>query len=138
MPSDDADIRDLAEAGRLIEAIRLYRERHGVDLAEARDAVERLRSGEAPAASAPPVERTALDPALLAEIDGLLRDGKRIPAIKLLRERFSTFGLKEAKDEIDRRAAARVVGHGVDQLDAPVFDAAVHDLHRERQGITRI
>lgn len=35
------DIRALAESGRKIEAIKLYRERTGAGLAEAKEAVER-------------------------------------------------------------------------------------------------
>lgn len=38
----DDDLRELRDGGRAIEAIKLYRERHGVGLAEAKRAVEGL------------------------------------------------------------------------------------------------
>jgi len=41
--SSDDDIRKLAKKGKTIEAIKLYRERHGVGLKEAKDAVEALK-----------------------------------------------------------------------------------------------
>jgi hypothetical protein len=42
LPDDGMqDIRDLAAAGQKIEAIKLYRERTGVGLAQAKNAVER-------------------------------------------------------------------------------------------------
>jgi ribosomal protein L7/L12 len=41
VPEDDlADIRALAQSGKKIEAIKLYRERTGAGLAEAKTAVE--------------------------------------------------------------------------------------------------
>ena len=45
-PADAAfeeEVRRLAAAGNLINAIKLYRERTGCGLAEAKDAVERIR-----------------------------------------------------------------------------------------------
>lgn len=38
----DADIRDLAQAGHTIQAIKWYRELHQVGLAEAKSAVEEM------------------------------------------------------------------------------------------------
>jgi len=38
----DADIRELLQAEQLIRAIKVYRERYGSGLAEAKDAVERI------------------------------------------------------------------------------------------------
>lgn len=38
----DADIVELVRNHQIIEAIKLYRERHGVDLASAKDAVDKL------------------------------------------------------------------------------------------------
>ncbi|WP_208752424.1 hypothetical protein [Corallococcus carmarthensis] len=42
-PDADAAIAQAVEEGNLIQAIKLYRERHGVGLKEAKDAVEALR-----------------------------------------------------------------------------------------------
>ena len=44
MPKDatDEDVRALAEEGRKIEAIKLYRTLHGVGLKEAKDAVDEM------------------------------------------------------------------------------------------------
>jgi ribosomal protein L7/L12 len=47
-----ADVEELVRRGRKIEAIRRYREQHGVGLKDAKDAVDRveatLRAGQAP------------------------------------------------------------------------------------------
>lgn len=40
---DMADVQELVRRGQLIQAIKLYRERTGVGLAEAKAAVERMR-----------------------------------------------------------------------------------------------
>ncbi|HBP23177.1 MAG TPA: 50S ribosomal protein L7/L12, partial [Planctomycetes bacterium] len=39
---DDEDIRDFLRAGKKIQAIKVYRERYGVGLKQAKDAVERM------------------------------------------------------------------------------------------------
>ncbi len=44
--SEEAELVELVRSGRKIEAVKLYRERHGVGLKEAKDAVEAL-AGEA-------------------------------------------------------------------------------------------
>ncbi|HEV7129078.1 MAG TPA: hypothetical protein VGN32_16730 [Ktedonobacterales bacterium] len=41
-------IRDLAHSGHKIEAIKLYHERHGVGLREAKEAVEAITEGGGP------------------------------------------------------------------------------------------
>jgi ribosomal protein L7/L12 len=49
-PEPAADpIRDLVRGGHKIEAIKLYRERHGVGLRAAKEAVEAIMEGGAPA-----------------------------------------------------------------------------------------
>ena len=42
-------VEGLLAAGRKIEAIKLYREQHGVGLKEAKEAVEAIAAGRAPA-----------------------------------------------------------------------------------------
>lgn len=49
----DEDVRALLAQNRLIDAIKLYREIHGVGLKEAKDAVEAMRDGETVAESKP-------------------------------------------------------------------------------------
>src|SRR5439155_19686342 len=98
----DPEIQAHVAAGRKIEAIRLYRQRYGVGLAEAKDAVEAMAAGQP--VPAPPSDHAPLspidDPTLRHDVELLLREGKKIPAIKLLRERSGS-GLKEAKDAVD-------------------------------------
>lgn len=98
----DADIALLLQQGRKIEAIKLYRERTGVGLAEAKDAVEAMETGQEP-----PVGRV-IDPAWEAESISLLERGQKIEAIKLYRQRHDV-GLKEAKEAVETLA----VGHGI-------------------------
>lgn len=102
-PGDDAglhaELRPLLREGRLIEAIRLYRERTGKGLAEAKAAVDALHAktaGRPEDAAAPAME-------LEAEIIPLLKEGRKIEAIKLHRERTGA-GLKESKEAVERLA----------------------------------
>lgn len=44
-PNDDEAVMALVRENKLIEAIKVYRERHGGDLAAAKQAVERLAAG---------------------------------------------------------------------------------------------
>ena len=105
MEQQESEIRELLAAGRKIEAIRLYRDRYGVGLKEAKDAVEAFERGAPlPPAPSPPSSGLADSPELAAIIDPLLWEGRLIQAIKLYRER-STASLKEAKDIIEARAA---------------------------------
>lgn len=90
----DKDVAELIQQNRKIEAIKLYRERMGVGLREARDAVEAIERGIEPNVvfdMRPPDE---------AELDLLLQQGRKIEAIKLYRDRTG-MGLKEAKDAVD-------------------------------------
>ncbi|MBZ0300416.1 MAG: ribosomal protein L7/L12 [Anaerolineae bacterium] len=43
--ADEAELRDLLASGKKIEAIKFYRERTGLGLKEAKDAVEDLERG---------------------------------------------------------------------------------------------
>jgi ribosomal protein L7/L12 len=90
----------LLQGGKKIGAIKLYRERTGVGLKEAKDAVEALERGE------PLPTREAVDSTMEAEIVRLLEGGKKIEAIKVYRERTG-IGLKEAKDAVEAVTAQR-------------------------------
>ena len=102
MPTDDTNFEDelraLMAAGRKIEAIKQYRAATGAGLADAKNAVEALER----AASLPP--RESVDSSFEDEILSLLKQGQKIRAIKLYREKTGV-GLKESKDFIDALAA---------------------------------
>lgn len=99
-----AEVGHLLGRGRKIEAIKLVRERTGLGLKDAKELVERLESGgetgEIQAGT-----RAGLPDADLGEVRRALGQGRKIEAIKLVRERTG-MGLKEAKDfveSLDRR-----------------------------------
>jgi ribosomal protein L7/L12 len=97
---EDADVLDLLRGGKKIDAVKRYRERHGVGLNEAVDAVEALQAGRQPATVASPKED--------ADVLELMRGSKKIQAIKVYRERYGV-GLKEAKDAVEALASQ----HGI-------------------------
>jgi ribosomal protein L7/L12 len=104
MAPQDSEIQELISAGRKIEAIRIYRERYGVGLKEAKEAVEALERGESPTwAPSPSSSRLSEDPAFASTIDASLRKGQLLQAIKQYRDRYPV-GLKEAKEIIEARA----------------------------------
>ncbi len=107
--SAPADIQAALFAGKKIEAIRLYREQHGVGLAEAKAAIDdleaKLRAGPGSSLStnfepggSPPFDsaQTAIQAALYA--------GRKIEAIRLYRQAHH-LGLAEAKSVIDEMEA---------------------------------
>lgn len=103
--SDDTDrflaeIQALARSGKKIDAIKLYRERTGVDLVTAKDAVETLARGTPPASEPPS------DEWIQAEIVPLLTEGMKIQAIKVYRQK-TALGLMEAKEAIEAIAQER-------------------------------
>ena len=87
----EADIQFLLKAGRKIEAIKLYRERTGAGLKEAKEAVEAIDEGRGRVKRGP-------DPS--PDILSLLREGQKIEAIKLYREQTGA-GLKEAENAVE-------------------------------------
>ncbi len=93
-------VATLLERGQKIEAIKWYRERTGVGLKEAKDAVEAIQRGQV-VPSGPQSDRDLED-----EVVSLLEQGQKIEAIKRYRERTGV-GLKEAKDAVERMAERR-------------------------------
>jgi len=83
----------LAHKGKLV-AIKTYRERTGVGLAEAKHAVDNIERKEKVVASqsSPYVDSDKLQP--------MVRAGQKIQAIKYYRQ-MTGVGLKEAKDAVD-------------------------------------
>jgi ribosomal protein L7/L12 len=98
--SFEGQIISLLGQNQKIAAIKLYREKTGVGLKEAKDAVEALEQGK------PLPSREPVDSSFEGQIISLLEQGQKIGAIKLYREKTGV-GLKEAKDFIDALAADR-------------------------------
>ncbi|MBY6540572.1 hypothetical protein HQ325_18020 [Rhodococcus sp. BP-349] len=90
-----AEIHRLLAADRKIQAIKVYRERTGAGLRDAKVAVESLERGES--LTPGPAQWDDLVPRLTA----LKNEGQAIAAIKLLRERTG-LSLLEAKNAVDR------------------------------------
>ncbi|MBI3945386.1 MAG: ribosomal protein L7/L12 [Armatimonadetes bacterium] len=88
-----------------MEAIKRLRQATGIGLAEAKEAVERL-------AEVLPLEdgrlvpdaRSPSDPLLESDVRRLVGEGKKILAIKRMRE-ATGLGLKEAKESVERLTA---------------------------------
>lgn len=104
MSDDDDKLMKLVQRGRKVEAIQRLRERTGMGLAEAKAEVERL-SMQATAVWAPSTHKPpSAAPPPPGAVDGDIRliaeQGRRIEAIRLLRERHQ-LGLKEAKARLD-------------------------------------
>jgi ribosomal protein L7/L12 len=88
------EIRALLGEGQKIEAIKLYRERTGVWLRQAKEAVEAIERGE------PLPIPEMVDERFERDLIALLDQGQKIEAIKLYRE-CTGVGLKEAKDAVE-------------------------------------
>jgi ribosomal protein L7/L12 len=91
----DEAIQNAMRAGQKIEAIKLYREKTGLGLAEAKENIEAMMRGDTPAWG---TGATSVD--VDTAIQNAIRAGQKIEAIKLYREKTG-LGLKEAKDAID-------------------------------------
>lgn len=95
-PGADDQLHALLAEGRKIEAIKLYRERTGAGLREAKEAVDAIERGQLPPKVAGPVLREVAD----AEIEQEIRSGNMINAIKLYREKTGA-GLQDAKNAVE-------------------------------------
>jgi ribosomal protein L7/L12 len=94
------DVEAVLQSAGKIAAIKLYRERTGTGLAEAKSAVEAIeRQSPAPPPMAGDLEQQVLV---------LLQGGKKIEAIRVYREQTGV-GLKEAKDAVEALAGK----HGI-------------------------
>jgi ribosomal protein L7/L12 len=97
------EVQSLLIQGRKIEAIKLLKERSGIPLEAAKtavDAMEKLGTLGTTTLSIT-TNTTTLSQQDSAEIQRLIRQGEKIEAIKLIRDRTG-LGLKEAKDVADR------------------------------------
>jgi ribosomal protein L7/L12 len=96
------------EAGRLlaqhrkIDAIKLMREKTGLDLSAAKDAVETLEkfpaSARAPSSLTATIRRAEQTS---EEVQKLVAQGRKVEAVKLIRDQTG-LGLKEARELVDR------------------------------------
>jgi len=101
-------LRTVVEAiqrGSKIEAIKHYREATGLGLAESKDAVEAMAASLPPIFGPPPIPHSApsttgLTPERRAAVIALMRQGKKIEAIKIYRE-ATGLGLAESKDAVE-------------------------------------
>ncbi len=94
------EVKRLAQAGKKIEAIKLFREKTGVGLAEAKLAVEAIEKWSG--VPGVPIQISQTVTAIrgessewMREIVELLRQGRKLEAIELFREKTHT-GLREA------------------------------------------
>lgn len=98
-PPDEARLRALAASGNKIEAIKVYREITGSDLATAKNAVEAVQRGEPidiASTQQPPVNAGDTEARIRAE----LAAGRKIEAIKIHRAAFGS-SLQEAKEAVE-------------------------------------
>ena len=92
-------------SGNKVDAIKLLLEATGLDLKQAKDAVEgRPANG---AATRPEASFTKLP----ADVVDALQRGKKVEAVRLLRQ-HTGLGLKEAKDAVDRAGIAASIQAG--------------------------
>lgn len=98
-PDQVQKIHDLIHAKQIISAIQFYQRATGVSLAEAKQAVEEMASGEM--TKPPSGVRNYDNPVLESKIKSLLGKGMKIEAVKIYREEYNT-SLKAAKDAVDR------------------------------------
>ena len=94
------EILRLARGGNKIEAIKIYRETFGTSLAEAKNAVDKLESGQS--ISFQNIQFQTGNSSQLNKIANLARNGNKIEAIKLYRETFEGVSLLEAKNAVER------------------------------------
>lgn len=88
------EVRSLLEQGRKIEAAKLYMSQTGCTLKEAKDAVEALQHGASPSE---PIEP---DADLEANVLRLLKDGEKLKAVKLYRDRTGA-ALADSKRSVE-------------------------------------
>jgi len=111
VPEDvEMRVRLLIDRGHKIEALKELRQATGLGLKQAKDIVDSMASGNSlleissQGTSSTNVKYqvpVGYGADAMDEVKKLLRNGKKIEAIKLYRQ-VSGLGLKEAKDEIDR------------------------------------
>lgn len=101
-------IISLAESGKKIEAIALFRQLTGVSLADAKRSVDAILVGQAVNLSDYFTPQPVLNKsAMLDEVARLAGEGKTVEAIRVYRETFDV-SLKEAKTAVERIQAGHL------------------------------
>ncbi|MEW1930975.1 hypothetical protein AB0362_02230 [Rhodococcus sp. NPDC079359] len=99
-----ADIHSLLAANKKVQAIKVFRERTGAGLVDAKNAIESVQRGEPFPSSATIVDAAQSGPTpwddLIPRLQSLKSEGKAISAIKLLRDRTG-LSLRDAKNAVD-------------------------------------
>ncbi len=97
-----AEVNDLLDQGSKIEAITSAREKTALPLATAKDMVETIEKSAKPATVEPAIlEMIRVASELAPAVQQLVKEGKKVEAIKLIRDRTG-MDLKEAKDIVDK------------------------------------
>jgi ribosomal protein L7/L12 len=132
------NVIELYNAGRAIEAIKLYREVTRKGLAESKHDVETLARGgtvQGTLVVTPSVQNASFgsrENAALA-VESLIRNGRKIEAIKLYREQTG-LGLKDAKDAVDALEAQLRSGAPFGQGAAPKQDGFHAHAHAQQSA----
>lgn len=109
MTESSKRIAELIRHGKKIEAIKLLRETTGLDLKRAKEEVERLSvemAGQEPSPVVSHPSRESGSGQVSKEVADLARQGRKIEAIKLLREQTG-MGLKAAKETVEKMDGSR-------------------------------
>lgn len=92
-----SQINDLLDQNRTIEAIKVYREKFGVDLRTAKEAIDEMKLKRDAIIT---TNASSANDTQLARIKSEIINGRKIDAIKIYLETYKV-GLKEAKDAVD-------------------------------------
>ncbi|QVQ52987.1 ribosomal protein L7/L12 [Spiractinospora alimapuensis] len=134
-----AEVYALVSRDRKIQAIKVLRGATGWGLREAKDVVDRVGRGEAVpelhaisvgASTPPPGTVTDVPPEVSREIRELMFAGKKIQAIKVLRE-ATGWSLKDAKSTIDRLQPGEYVHGFVEESVASRARAMLAEVGRD-------
>ncbi|MCM2304391.1 MAG: hypothetical protein NDJ72_06790 [Elusimicrobia bacterium] len=99
-PADPSEVRRLAAAGSIVQAVAMYRRLTGLGLYDAKQAIDRFNAtGELDFPAPAPAPSAAGDEDVLA----LVRDQRIVEAVKLYREKHGV-DLLAAKTAVDKLA----------------------------------
>lgn len=104
----ERNVRSLLDQGKKIEAVKLYKDHTGSSLKDAKDAVEALQAGGGP------LRPAEADADWEAEVLQLMRQGEKINAVRLYRDRTGStlFDAKQAVEEMAERHGITMQGGG--------------------------